>query len=131
MLEFLGLDRTGKREVWRNPSWEDVLRALDLLDGREVTMLTLAADERTFLTVAGGAGGLYVAGAALASGRFAALVEPARTGAAVPVALARQRQEMAPEMAVSRDAVQRAALRFYRSATLDPELTWVFSEEAR
>lgn len=127
MLDYLGIDRTGKREIWRNPPWEETVRAIGLLDGKEVTMLTLAASEETYLTIAGGAGGVYVVGAALASGHFAALVDPQRAGGTVPVVAARRTQEMASEMAVGREAVLKAARRFFLSATLDPELAWVFT----
>ncbi len=33
-LEYLGIDRTGRREVWRLPTEEDLERAFALLDGR-------------------------------------------------------------------------------------------------
>jgi hypothetical protein len=127
-LDYVGIDRSGRREVWRAPSWDDVLRAIGLLDGRDVTMLTLSASEETYLTIAGGSEGLYLAGAALASGRFAALVDPARAGGKVAAVLARASREVASEMGVDRETVLRAARRFYLSATLDPALTWVFSK---
>ena len=123
-LEYLGVDRTGRCEVLRMPPWDEVARAVSLLDGRDVTMLTLAASDDTYMTIAGGEAGVYVVGATFASGRFAALLEPSRAGGTIAVVAGRERRTMASEMGVGQDAVLRAARRFYLSATLDPELAW-------
>lgn len=124
-LEYVGIDRSERREVWRLPTWEDVVRALDLLDGRETATLTLAASDETYMTVAGGEGGLYVVGATFASGRFAVLVDEKRAGGTLAAVVARKPRELASEMGVDRETMLKAALRFYRSATLDPALSWV------
>ena len=123
-LEYLGRDRTGRREVWRLPPWEKVETAIGLLDGKGVTMLTLAATDETYMTIAGGEAGLYVVGATFASGRFSALVDPSRAGGTIEVAAGRERREFASEMGVAREAVERASRRFFLSATLDPALPW-------
>ncbi len=124
-LEYVGLDRAGRREVWRLPRWEQVEEAIALLDGKDVTTLTLAVSEETYMTIAGGAGGLYVVGVSLASGRFAVLVDPARAGGTIDVVAGRETRTMASEMGVSRESALRAARRFFLGATLDPALAWV------
>ena len=123
-LDYLGLDRTGRREVWRLPPWEEVERAIGLLDGSDVTMLTLAASDETYMTIAGGEAELYVVGATFASGSFAVLVDPSRAGGMLAVVAGRERRELSSEMGVKKEDVLRAARRFFLSATLDPALAW-------
>lgn len=43
-----------------NPTWEQIEAAICELDGQTRTLVTLGADEETYMTVGGGEGGKYI-----------------------------------------------------------------------
>lgn len=123
-LEFLSIDFNVRREMHRDPTWAQVRSAIDLLDGKAVSMVRLSTLAGTSLSIGGGQDDQYVVSGLRGSGASTPLMDPVQTGEDVGVREGRADRVFAANMVVTKALVIRAAEVFFRNGSFDPALSW-------
>jgi hypothetical protein len=105
------------------PSLEDVAIALQQLDGKNRTLVTLEVGDDHHMAVGGG-GGCYVVYMTLDNMQFKNLVIPGKSGPKVTLTCGGQEGGFPPKQCVDLDMAKTAAKTFALTGELDPKLTW-------
>jgi hypothetical protein len=105
------------------PSLQDVTTAVQRLDGKTRTLVTLEAADDHHLAVGGG-GGRYIVYVTLDNIQFKNLIIPGKSGPKVILTCGGQEGDFAAKQCVDLDAATRAAETFALTGQPDPELAW-------
>jgi len=105
------------------PSLQDVMAAVQRLDGKTRTLVTLEVSDDHHLAVGGG-GGRYIVYMTLDNLQFKNLIIPGKSGPKVMLTCGGQEGGFAPKQCVDLELASRAAATFARTGQPDPELAW-------
>ena len=110
---------------WRidRASPPDLERALDRLDARTYTMVTIQGDGEQHLTIGGGAG-QYVVYATFDNEAFWNLLRPQPATGTVLLNAGGQEGDFPAAQVVSKEQARVAGLTFLRAGSLDPTQQW-------
>jgi len=105
------------------PTLEDVTRAVERLDGKTQTLVTLEVSDGHHMAVGGG-GGRYIVYIKFDNMQFKNLITPGKGGPTVILKCGGQESDFAPKQCVDLETASRAAATFARTGQPDPELAW-------
>ena len=105
-----------------DPSWAEVEKALERLDGKRWTQVGMVIAEERHMIVGGGPDG-YVLSCQRGETLFS-LRAPERGGRGMRSVVCGQRAEFPEDEVVAWDAVLAATAAYYHSAALAPNLQW-------
>lgn len=106
-----------------DPSWDDVSRAIQRLDAKTFTMVTIQRPGEQHLSVGGG-GGQYVVYATFDNGDFWNLVSRTVDDGTVLLNAGGQDGEYPARQIVDLHQAQTAARAFFENTQLEPSLCW-------
>lgn len=111
-------------ELIDNPNWHQIETAIRELDGKSKTLVTLGADDETYMSIGGGQSGNYIVTVTFDNIKFYALVDLAKSDEIQPLVVGGQESEYPAKMCVDLLRCLLAARTFTESGKLDPLLTW-------
>jgi len=106
-----------------HPSLDDLVKAVQALDGRTRTLVTLEAGDDHHMGIGGGGSG-YIVYMTVDYRRFKNLVITGKTGPKVSLICGGQEGEFAAKQCVDLLTAQRAADTFANDGQADPTLNW-------
>ena len=111
-------------ELIDNPNWHQIETAIRELDGKSKTLVTLGADEETYMSIGGGQSGKYVVTVTFDNIKFYVLVDLAKSDEIQALVVGGQESEYPAKMCVDLLRCLLAARTFTELGKLDPLLTW-------
>jgi hypothetical protein len=105
------------------PSSDDVVRAVQALDGRTRTLVILEVSDDHHMGIGGGGGG-YIVYMTVDNQTFKNLVIAGKTGPKISLICGGQEGEFAAKQCVDLPTAQRAAEAFANDGQADPTLNW-------
>ena len=106
-----------------SPTLNDVALAVQALDGKTQTLVTLEVDDDRHMAVGGGGGG-YIVYMTVDNRRFKNLVIAEKRGPKVSLTCGGQQGEFAAKQCVDLRTAQAAAKAFAQNGQPDPTLSW-------
>jgi Immunity protein Imm1 len=111
-------------ELIDNPNWHQIETAIRELDGKSKTLVTLGADEETYMSIGGGQSGKYVVTVTFDNIKFYTLVDLSKSDEIQTLVVGGQESEYPAKMCVDLLRCLLAARTFTESGKLDSLLTW-------
>jgi len=107
-----------------NPDWSQIEAAIRQLNGKNQTLVTLAADDETYMTIGGGYAGKYVVSVTFDNLDFYNLVDLSKPEATEKLVIGGQEGFYPAKMSVDWLRCLLAARTFSESGKLDSLLSW-------
>jgi len=111
-----------------NPTWEQIESAICELDGQTKTLVTLGADEETYMTIGGGEGDRYIVNVTFDNIKFYNLVDRAQRSQIEKLVVGGQLGDYPASICADLKTVLLAAKTFTISGFLEESVTWEDSE---
>ncbi len=111
-------------QLIETPNWHQIETAIRELDGKSKTLVTLGADDETYMSIGGGQSGKYVVTVTLDNIKFYTLVDLSKSDEIQALVVGGQESEYPAKMCVDLLRCLLAARTFTESGKLDPLLTW-------
>lgn len=111
-------------EFIENPNWSQIEAAIRELDGKSSTLVTLGADEDTYMTIGGGESRKYVVSVTFDNISFHNLVDLSKPDATEKLVVGGQEGIYQARMCVDLLSCLLAARTFAESGKLDSLLSW-------
>jgi len=111
-------------EFIENPDWSQIEAAIRELDGKSQTLVTLGADEETYMTIGGGESGKYVVSVTFDNISFHSLVDLSKPDETEKLAVGGQEGIYPSKICVDLLPCLVAARTFAESGKLDTLLAW-------
>ena len=105
--------------IIENPTWQQTEAAIDELDGKTRTLVTLGIDEDTYMSIGGGEGGKYIVTVTFDNIEFYNLVDRARSSATEKQVVGGQLGTYPATICVSLQTALLAAKTFAESGKLE------------
>jgi hypothetical protein len=106
------------------PNWSQIEAAIRQLNGKNQTLVTLAADDETYTTIGGGSAGKYVVSVTFDNLDFYNLVDLSKPEATEKLVIGGQEGLYSAKMSVDLLRCLLAARTFSESGKLDSLLSW-------
>ncbi|MEQ8969150.1 MAG: Imm1 family immunity protein [Coleofasciculus sp. C1-SOL-03] len=106
------------------PNWSQIEAAIRQLNGKNQTLVTLAADDETYMTIGGGSAGKYVVSVTFDNLDFYNLVDLSKPEATEKLVIGGQEGLYSAKMSVDLLRCLLAARTFSESGKLDSLLLW-------
>lgn len=127
-MSYLGIEKwVGNRnegELIENPDWSQIETAIRQLDGKSKTLVTLGADDETYMTIGGGESGKYVVSVTFDNIDFHNLVDLSKPDETEKLVVGGQEGIYPAKICVNLLHCLLAARTFAESGKLDSLLTW-------
>ncbi|MBC6479708.1 MAG: hypothetical protein GDA56_19925 [Hormoscilla sp. GM7CHS1pb] len=111
-----------------NPTWQQIESAICELDGKTKTLVTLGADEETYMTIGGGEGGKYIVSVTFDNIDFYNSVDRSLGSKMEKLVVGGQLGNYPAKISVDLQTALLAAQTFARSGELEESVTWENSE---
>jgi hypothetical protein len=111
-------------EVVKNPAWSQIETAIRQLDGKSKTLVTLGADDETYITIGGGELGKYVVSVTFDNIEFHNLVDLLKPDETEKLVVGGQEGIYSAKVCVDLLPCLVAARTFAESGKLDTLLAW-------
>lgn len=111
-------------DLIESPTWNQIETAIRELDGKSKTLVTLGADDETYMSVGGGNSGKYVVTATFDNLNFHVLIDLSKPDAIEKLVVGGQEGNYPAKMCVDLLQCLVAARTFTESGFLDPLLSW-------
>lgn len=111
-------------DLIENPNWSQIETAMRQLDGKSKTLVTLGADDETYMSIGGGNLGKYVVTATFDNLKFHILVDLSKPDETEKLVVGGQEGIYPAKMCVDLLRCLLAARTFAESGELDPLLSW-------
>ncbi|KAB8316345.1 hypothetical protein SD81_024375 [Tolypothrix campylonemoides VB511288] len=111
-------------DLIENPNWSQIETAMRQLDGKSKTLVTLGADDETYMSIGGGNLGKYVVTATFDNLNFHILVDLSKPDETEKLVVGGQEGIYPAKMCVDLLRCLLAARTFTESGELDPLLSW-------
>ena len=111
-------------ELIENPSWSQIEAAMRELDGKSKTLVTLGADDETYMSIGGGEGGKYIVTVTFDNLNFHVLIEPSKPDETEKLVVGGQEGVYPAKMCVDLLRCLLAARTFTETGKLEPLLAW-------
>ncbi|MEI2583661.1 Imm1 family immunity protein [Scytonema sp. PRP1] len=111
-------------DLIENPNWSQIETAMRELDGKSKTLVTLGADDETYMSIGGGNLGKYVVTATFDNLNFHTLVDLSKPDETEKLVVGGQEGIYPAKMCVDLLRCLLAARTFTESGTLDSLLSW-------
>jgi Immunity protein Imm1 len=107
-----------------NPTWQDIRAAIERLDGRQRTLVTLSAEGDAHLAIGGGQYNQYVVYATSDNVKFSTLMSADQSHSKVLLFIGGQEGDYQKDIVVDFDGALAAAKFFADHGRTDPSLQW-------
>ncbi|OKH40415.1 hypothetical protein NIES2119_01975 [[Phormidium ambiguum] IAM M-71] len=110
--------------VIENPSWQEIETAILELNGKSKTLVTLGADEETYMSIGGGEAGKYIVNVTFDNMSFYNLVNFSKSQEIETLVVGGQAGDYPAKMCVDLQIVLLAAKTFAELGKLEESVTW-------
>lgn len=118
------LGNRNEGELIENPDWHQIEAAIRELDGKSKTLVTLGADDETYMTIGGGKSGKYVVSVTFDNISFHNLVDLSKPNDTEKLVIGGQEGIYPAQICVDLLRCLLAARTFAESGKLDELLSW-------
>ncbi|MEG4323233.1 MULTISPECIES: Imm1 family immunity protein [unclassified Microcoleus] len=116
-------------ELIESPTWNQIEKALRDLNGKTKTLVTLGADDESYMSIGGGESGKYIVNITFDNVSFYNLVEPSKPDAIEKLVVGGQEGNYSAKMCVNLETALLAAQTFTASGELQRSLSWEEEKE--
>jgi len=114
--------------IIENPTWQQIEAAIDELDGKTRTLVTMGIDEDTYMSIGGGEGGKYIVTVTFDNIEFYNLVDRARSSGTEKQVVGGQLGMYPATICVGLQTALLAAKTFAELGKLEGTIAWENSE---
>lgn len=107
-----------------NPSWIEIEQAIRELNGKSQTLVTLGADDETYMTIGGGEAGKYIVNVTFDNISFTNLVDLSKPEKLEKLVVGGQEGNYPAKICVNLQTVLLAAKTFAELGKLEPSVIW-------
>ncbi|MBD2083530.1 Imm1 family immunity protein [Trichocoleus sp. ST-U3] len=111
-------------QLIESPHWRPIEAAIRELDGKSRTLVTLGADDETYMSIGGGKGGKYIVTVTFDNLNFHVLIEPSKPDETEKLVVGGQEGIYPAKMCVDLLRCLLAARTFTETGKLEPLLCW-------
>ncbi|MEP0809635.1 Imm1 family immunity protein [Coleofasciculus sp. FACHB-SPT9] len=113
-----------KSELIKDANWSQIEAAIRELDGKSKTLVTLGADDETYMSIGGGEAGKYIVTVTFDTLNFHVLIEPSKPDETEKLVVGGQEGIYPAKMCVDLLRCLLAARTFTETGKLEPLLAW-------
>jgi hypothetical protein len=126
-VKHLAIEDGDSYELVTDPKWAPVAKAIQRLDGKERTIVSLEGEGGTNMAIGGGpeACVVYVTGD---NEIFHRVIDPDKTGENVTVVVGRESHQYPPEFLIAKDLAIKAAKTFAEKGVLEDTVHWLSTD---
>ena len=111
-------------DLIENPDWQQIESAICELDGKSKTLVTMGADDETYMTIGAGESGRYVVNVTFDNINFQNLVDSSKSNEMEKLVVGGQEGNYPAKMCVDLQTALLAAKTFSESGELEPSVCW-------
>lgn len=118
------VDNKDEGDFIENPSWQEIETAILELNGKSKTLVTLGADEETYMSIGGGEAGKYIVNVTFDNMSFYNLVNFSKSEQIETLVVGGQAGDYPAKMCVDLQTVLLAGKTFVELGKLEESVTW-------